>query len=129
MDIIQNTLDSAGPDGVVIFSKSYCPYCMKAKGALMRIGISPVVLELDLRMDGREIQIALLQTTGQRTVPSVWLRKVHIGGSDDTVAGVASGLFDDVPREEAKEFAESAGLEPCKAGDGLPCLCCDKSGK
>jgi len=116
MNAIQGTLAAAGP-GVVLFSKSYCPYCRRAKQALMAIGIVPVVVELDLRLDGRSVQVGLLQLTGQRTVPS------PPGGSDDVVEGIAAGLFDDVPREEAREVAEAAGLKKCGADDGIACLC------
>jgi glutaredoxin 3 len=124
-DFVKATLTAAGP-GVVLFSKSYCPYCVRAKHALLRVGITPVVVELDERQDGREIQVALLQMTGQRTVPSAWLDGKHIGGGDDVVQGVASGLFKDVPKQEAKENAENAGLKPCGKGDGVPCLCWEK---
>jgi glutaredoxin 3 len=121
--VIEETLASAGP-GVALFSKSYCPYCKQAKHALMRIGITPVVVELDERLtDGRDIQVKLLQMTGQRTVPSAWLNGKHIGGGDDVRAGVKSGLFKGVNAGEAKEIAEESGLKPCGAGDGIPCLC------
>jgi glutaredoxin 3 len=120
--VIEETLASAGP-GVALFSKSYCPYCMRAKRALLRIGITPVVVELDERPDGRDIQVKLLQMTGQRTVPSAWLNGKHIGGGDDVVAGAKSGLFKDVNAGKAKEIAEESGLKPCGAGDGIPCLC------
>jgi glutaredoxin len=123
--VIDETLQAAGP-GVVLFSKSYCPYCMRAKHALMGIGITPVVVELDERPDGREIQVALLQRTGQRTVPSAWMAGKHIGGSDDVAAGVQSGLFKDVKAGEARQIAEKSGLKACVAGDGIPCLCYDK---
>mmetsp|Transcript_2650 Transcript_2650/g.7320 ORF Transcript_2650/g.7320 Transcript_2650/m.7320 type:complete len:132 (-) Transcript_2650:3132-3527(-) len=119
---IQKTLDAAGP-GVAMFSKSYCPYCMRAKQALVRSGIFPVVMELDEREDGRTIQLVLLQLTGQRTVPSAWLAGKHIGGSDDVVAGVQSGLFKSVPTKQSQEIALQAGLKKCGAEDGLPCLC------
>eukprot|EP00980_Cylindrotheca_fusiformis_P021095 scaffold8090_cov82-Cylindrotheca_fusiformis.AAC.8 len=94
--IVQNTLRSAGPDGVVLFTKSYCPYCKRAKEDLLRVGIDPVIVELDQRQDGEEIQSALMQLTGQRTVPSAWVRGVHIGGSDDVHKSVVAGLFDSV---------------------------------
>jgi glutaredoxin len=124
-DIVKETLAAAG-SGVAIFSKSYCPYCMRAKQALLRIGITPVVVELDERHDGARIQVALLQMTGQRTVPSAWLNGNFIGGGDDVVDGVESGLFKDVNAGEAREMAERKGLEPCGAGDGIPCLCTEK---
>ena len=123
--IIDDILNAAGP-GVVLFSKSYCPYCMRAKHALMGIGIAPVVVELDERDDGGKIQVALMQRTGQRTVPSAWLAGKHIGGSDDVLAGIKSGLFKDVPAGEAKQIALDAGLQPCGKGNGIPCLCWDK---
>ena len=124
--VIDKTLDAAGP-GVALFSKSYCPFCMRAKHALLKIGITPVVVELDERNDGRDIQVRLLQMTGQRTVPSAWLNGKHIGGSDDVVEGVKSGLFKDVKAGEAKELAKESGLKPCGTGDGIPCLCCEKN--
>jgi glutaredoxin 3 len=121
-DFVKATLVAAG-SGVVLFSKSYCPYCVRAKQALLSIGIEPVVVELDQRSDGRLVQIALMQMTGQRTVPSAWLDGKHIGGSDDVVSGVSSGLFRNVQAGVSKQMAEQAGLQKCGANDGLPCLC------
>jgi glutaredoxin 3 len=121
-DFIKKTLDAAGPDGVVLFSKSYCPSCVRAKTDLKNIGVSPVTVELDQREDGRLIQVALMQMTGQMTVPSSWLRGKYIGGSDDVQSGVAAGLFDEVPKTRAMEYAEKAGVKPCGAQDGAACL-------
>ena len=54
---------------VVVFSKSYCPYCKKAKAALSGAGLKEYTLiELDERDDGDEIQDALLKITGARSV-------------------------------------------------------------
>eukprot|EP00980_Cylindrotheca_fusiformis_P021090 scaffold8090_cov82-Cylindrotheca_fusiformis.AAC.3 len=92
-DIVQDTVRSAGPDGVVLFTKSYCPYCNRAKDDLRNAGIVPIIMELDQRQDGQEIQTALMQMTGQRTVPSAWVRGQHIGGSDDVHHGIENGLF------------------------------------
>lgn len=122
--VIQEVLAKAGP-GVALFSKSYCPYCRRAKQALGGIGVSPVVVELDERKDGGEIQAALLEMTRQRTVPNAFLNGKHIGGSDDVVAGVQSGLFDKVEREAVVQHAESSGIKKCSSADGIPCLCMD----
>ena len=46
--IIKALIEAAGP-GVAMFSKSVCPYCKKAKAALLNIGITAEVVELDLR--------------------------------------------------------------------------------
>lgn len=123
--VVDETL-AAAADGVAIFSKSYCPYCRRAKRALLGIGIAPVVVELDERADGAAIQAEVRKRTGQRTVPSVWYNGKHIGGGDDTVAGVESGLFKDAPRASFSvddEAKDEAGLKHCGEADGVACRC------
>ena len=44
---------------VAVFSKTYCPYCTKAKRALQSVGASAFVVELDERNDGDAIQAEL----------------------------------------------------------------------
>ncbi|XP_022741691.1 glutaredoxin-like [Durio zibethinus] len=75
---------SANP--VVVFSKSYCPYCVSVKKLLQQIGASFKAIELDNESDGAEIQAALAEWTGQRTVPNVFIGGNHIGGCDTTNA-------------------------------------------
>uniref|UniRef100_A0A6B2LRK3 Glutaredoxin domain-containing protein n=1 Tax=Arcella intermedia TaxID=1963864 RepID=A0A6B2LRK3_9EUKA len=81
---------------VVLFSKSYCPYCKKAKGVFDSIGVPYYALELDQLPNGPEYQNLLLEMTGQRTVPSVWIHGKHIGGSDKVVSLHAEGLLKDL---------------------------------
>ncbi|TVU08409.1 hypothetical protein EJB05_41813 [Eragrostis curvula] len=78
---------------VVIFSKSYCPYCRRAKAVFQELHLKkqPYVVELDQREDGGEIQDALLDIVGKRTVPQVFINGKHLGGSDDTVEAYESG--------------------------------------
>ncbi|KAM3297531.1 hypothetical protein ACQJBY_039441 [Aegilops geniculata] len=78
---------------VVIFSKSYCPYCKRAKAVFKELELKkdPYVVELDQREDGGEIQDALSDMVGRRTVPQVFIRGKHLGGSDDTVDAYESG--------------------------------------
>ncbi|XP_038650813.1 glutaredoxin 2 isoform X2 [Scyliorhinus canicula] len=52
---------------VVIFSKTYCPYCAKAKGIFEEIGANFKAIELDQRKDGDHIQNTLEELTGVRT--------------------------------------------------------------
>ncbi|TMW68716.1 hypothetical protein Poli38472_006184 [Pythium oligandrum] len=80
---------------LVIFSKSYCPYCKKAKEILASLGAQPKVFELDLREDGAAIQDFLLSFTGQGTVPNVFIKAKSIGGSDKTAAMYKSGELKD----------------------------------
>ncbi|KAI0249526.1 thioredoxin-like protein [Lactifluus subvellereus] len=84
-DLVNQTI---AENKVVIFSKSYCPYCKSAKDlfATRFPDVNVKVLELDLRDDGPEIQGYLSQLTNQRTVPNVFINKKHIGANDDLQA-------------------------------------------
>lgn len=76
---------------VALFSKTYCPFCQRVKRLFAQMGIEYEAIELDRSADGAAIQAVLLQTTKQRTVPSVFVHGRHIGGNDDTQAKAASG--------------------------------------
>ncbi|KAG6427871.1 hypothetical protein SASPL_112118 [Salvia splendens] len=76
---------------VVIFSKSYCPYCRRAKAVFKELKQEPYVVELDERDDGGKIQDALSKIVGRRTVPQVFINGKHLGGSDDTVEAYGNG--------------------------------------
>jgi len=73
---------------VVIFSKSYCPYCKGAKDlfATRFPDVHVKVLELDLQDDGSEIQGYLSQLTNQRFVPNIFINQKHVGGNDNLQA-------------------------------------------
>jgi glutaredoxin 3 len=78
---------------VVIYSKSYCPYCDKTKSLFQSQfpASNAKVYELDQMNDGSEIQNALAEITGQRTVPNVWVKGKFIGGNDDVHSVLRSG--------------------------------------
>ncbi|CAB9501463.1 Glutaredoxin-2, mitochondrial [Seminavis robusta] len=77
---------------VMVFSKSYCPYCDATKKVFDRMdGVDPKIIELDLDDNGPAIQDALLEITGQRTVPNVFVKGTHIGGNDDTQLAAKMG--------------------------------------
>ncbi|KAF3332839.1 glutaredoxin-like protein [Carex littledalei] len=76
----------ASSSPVAVFSKSFCPYCNQVKKLLSSLGANFKAVELDHESDGSEIQAALHQWTGQRTVPNVFIGGKHIGGCDSTVA-------------------------------------------
>ncbi|CAK0805183.1 unnamed protein product [Prorocentrum cordatum] len=92
---------------VMVFSKSWCPYCARAKGALAEEGVQFEALELDRLPPGEmaAAQRALAQLTGASTVPRVFVGGRCIGGGDDTVRMQKSGelarLLDEV-RQRAR---------------------------
>ncbi len=90
-DLILKTIQS---NQVVIFSKTYCPYCANTKKLFSLMNIQPNVIELDQIEEGNEIQSALERLTNQRTVPNVFVNGQHVGGNDNTVKAKASGELD-----------------------------------
>jgi thioredoxin reductase (NADPH) len=77
---------------VVIFSKSFCSYCLRAKEAMEAEGVTPLVFELDfMGRDGKRVQETLEDMTGRRTVPNVFVGGNTIGGGSETVELHESG--------------------------------------
>ncbi|KAF5384863.1 hypothetical protein D9615_000923 [Tricholomella constricta] len=93
---IQQLVDTAIVDNkITIFSKSWCPYCKKAKALFAEEfpDVEAKVFELDERDDGAAIQDYLLKKSGQRTVPNVYVNGEHVGGSDDVRASFNQGAL------------------------------------
>ena len=67
---------------VTVFSKTTCPFCVRTKDMLNLMETDYQVVELNKRADGGAIQALLLEETGQRTVPNVFVDGTSIGGHD-----------------------------------------------
>ncbi|XP_066597901.1 uncharacterized protein [Prorops nasuta] len=78
-------------DDIVIFSKTYCPYCKMAKEIFDKLGRKYTAIELDKRDDGDQIQDILGEITGARTVPRVFANGVCLGGGTDVKKLYESG--------------------------------------
>ncbi|XP_046346534.1 glutaredoxin-1-like [Haliotis rufescens] len=84
---------------VMVFSKSTCPYCTKAKAVLKKyIGDGEIlsaeeyeVMEIERDSRCSAIQDYLLKITGGRSVPRVFINGKFLGGGDETVAADKSG--------------------------------------
>jgi len=89
---------------VMIFSKSYCPWCKRTKQLFEEMGIEFHALELDqIGEIGKQIQTQLAEVTGQRTVPNVWIKGKFIGGFDVTQRLKDEGQLLKLLNREAKE--------------------------
>ncbi|KAJ8259079.1 hypothetical protein COCON_G00180910 [Conger conger] len=98
---IQGLIDSSE---VLVFSKSYCPYCVKVKDLFKQLNVKCNVLELDLMDDGSHYQDTLLEMTGQKTVPNVFINKTHVGGCDKTLQAHQDGLLKQLLDGESYDF-------------------------
>jgi glutaredoxin 3 len=66
-----------------------CPYCVRAKALLQQRGVSTIEeIRVDLDPAQREVMMNL---TGRRTVPQIFIGETHVGGCDDLVALDADG--------------------------------------
>lgn len=83
--------DLIASDHVVIFSKTYCPYCKMAKEVFDKLDQKFTAVELDEREDADEIQSVLDEITGARTVPRVFVNGDCLGGGSDVKALYESG--------------------------------------
>lgn len=73
---------------IVIYSTSYCPYCVRAKDLLTRKGVSFTEIFVDEDDKKREEMIA---KTHRYTVPQIFINDYHVGGYDDLYALEKSG--------------------------------------
>merc|ERR1712107_642429 len=78
-------------EALVVFSKSYCPYCNSLKRLLSDIGAKAHILELDQIPEGGALQNEFASSFGQRTVPAVFLSGKLLGGNDNVQALHRSG--------------------------------------
>lgn len=76
---------------VIVYTTTYCPYCTAAKNFLKKKNIS--FAEINVEGD-QEKRIWLTQTTGQRTVPQIFINNQPIGGYEDMIALEKSGKLD-----------------------------------
>ena len=100
---------------VIIFSKTFCPFSLKAKTILLKqykIVPPPYVVELNEHPLGPALQAALAKSTGRSTVPNVLINGKSIGGGDDIEALHQRGkLIDTVKSMGAKRIVEASLIE------------------
>lgn len=69
---------------VTIYSTAVCPYCIRAKQFLQSKGVTEFnEIRIDLDPQART---AMMERTGRRTVPQIYIGEHHVGGHDDLVA-------------------------------------------
>lgn len=80
---------------VVVYSKTWCSYSSEVKSLFKRLGVEPLVIELDeMGAQGPQLQKVLERLTGQHTVPNVFIGAKHIGGCTDTMKLYRKGELD-----------------------------------
>ena len=74
---------------VRMYTTAVCPYCQQAKRLLQQRGVQSIE---EIRVDSNpDERLRMMEITGRRTVPQIFIGATHVGGHDDLVALDASG--------------------------------------
>jgi glutaredoxin 3 len=74
---------------VKMYTTAVCPYCIRAKQILKSKGVE-VIDEVRVDMLPQE-RMKMMEVTGRRTVPQIFIGDTHVGGCDDLMALDARG--------------------------------------
>jgi glutaredoxin 3 len=77
---------------IVMYCTEVCPYCVRAEQLLKRKGVQDIEkIRVDLQPEQRD---AMIEKTGRRTVPQIFINGEHVGGYDDMAALDHAGKLD-----------------------------------
>jgi len=69
---------------VRMYTTQVCPYCVRAKALLKQRGVAQIdEIRIDLDPGARD---HMVQLTGRRSVPQIFIGDTHVGGCDDLIA-------------------------------------------
>ena len=69
---------------VKMYTTQVCPFCVRAKALLRQRGVAAIE-EIRVDLDPAQRQ-TMMQITGRRTVPQIFIGATHVGGCDDLIA-------------------------------------------
>lgn len=81
---------------VLVYSTRCCPYCVMAKRLLSQKGVQydEVLVDSDYAR-----RLEMMERSGRRTVPQIFIGETHVGGYDDLAALDRQGRLDPLLRE------------------------------
>jgi glutaredoxin 3 len=69
---------------VKMYTTAVCPYCVQAKRILQSKGVAHIE---EIRVDSQpQERVKMMEITGRRTVPQIFIGDTHVGGCDDLMA-------------------------------------------
>jgi glutaredoxin 3 len=87
------------PAPITMYSTATCPFCVQAERLLRAKGVADIAkLRVDLDPALRQ---AMMERTGRRTVPQIYIGETHVGGYTDLVALEHNGRLDGLLAETA----------------------------
>jgi glutaredoxin 3 len=79
---------------IEIYTKTFCPYCWRAKALLEKKGVQYREISVDYGGELREQMIE--RAKGRTTVPQIFIREHHVGGCDELHELERRGRLDDL---------------------------------
>ena len=74
---------------VKMYTTAVCPYCVQAKRLLLSKGVETIE---EVRVDSQpQERMKMMEITGRRTVPQIFIGSTHVGGCDDLMALDSAG--------------------------------------
>jgi glutaredoxin 3 len=88
---------------VSMYCTAVCPYCVAAERLLKSKGVENIdKIRVDLQPARR---MEMMERTGRRTVPQIYVDERHVGGFDDLAALDATGGLDPLLRDDSRQSA------------------------
>jgi glutaredoxin 3 len=69
---------------VRMYTTQVCPFCVRAKNLLLQRGVANID-EVRVDLDPAQ-RLRMMELTGRRTVPQIFIGDTHVGGCDDLMA-------------------------------------------
>jgi glutaredoxin 3 len=69
---------------VRMYTTEVCPFCVRAKALLRQRGVAKID-EVRVDLDPAQ-RLRMMEVTGRRTVPQIFIGETHVGGCDDLMA-------------------------------------------
>ncbi len=84
-------METTNTPEVLMYATATCPYCINAERLLSAKGVKINQIRVDLQPQLRQ---EMMQKTGRRTVPQIYINHQHIGGYDELRALDVAGKLD-----------------------------------
>jgi len=81
---------------ITMYSTRFCPYCVRARMLLEGKGVEFTDIGVDARP---ELRREMMQKSGRRTVPQIWIGERHVGGYDELARLEQMGELEDLLKQ------------------------------
>ena len=88
---------------IEIYTKTWCPYCRRAKAMLKSMGLDYTDYDIT---DNEDLQQEMVERSGKKTIPQIFINDEKVGGYDNLIELVSSGGLDDLIEFERPNCSE-----------------------